>query len=123
MTVTGVYTSTNGWDTRINVDDFRPSGSVPDNVLDDSIAGISRWSSNSDFSDVSACELTLELDEPWDIVQIYMALYEGDECTRSVNAWVDGVLQDTIASSEAYELITSGATTVVLQEAAAEDNG
>ena len=128
MIVTGVSASANGWDTRVDGTGCPPSGCVPDNVLDNSIEDVSRWSCNAEVSDVSACELTLELDEPQDVVQIYMAYYKGDERTRSVNVWVDGVFQDTIASSgttqgyEAYELIAPGATTVVLQEAALGDN-
>ena len=119
--ITGVSASANGYDTRDGGNGCFPSGCLPDNVLDDSIADDSRWSCNAELSGIDACELTLMFDEPQDIVQIYMALYKGDERTRSVNVWVDGVFTHTITSSgtttgfETYDLIAPGATTVVLQ--------
>ena len=73
------------------------------------------------MSGIDACELTIDFDEPQDVVRLKMALYEGDERTRSVNVWVDGVFTHTITSSgtttgfETYDLIAPGATTVVLQ--------
>ena len=102
---------------------------MPGNVLDDYITDVSRWSCKADVSEVDACELKLEFDEPQDIVQMKMALYKGDERTRSVNVWIDGVYTHTITSSgttidfETYDLIAPGAMTVVLQASGVEGNG
>ncbi|CAN0283540.1 unnamed protein product [Ascophyllum nodosum] len=58
-----------------------------------------------------------------------MALYKGNRRVRSVNVWVNGVLQHTIESSgtttdfETYELIASDATTVMLQAVGLRKNG
>ena len=127
--VTGVSTSANGWDTRVEGAGCPLRGCLPSNVLDDSIADVSRWSCKAEVSGVDACELALEFNQPQDIVKIYMAFYKGDERTRSVDVFVDGVLKNTILTSgttrgyEAYELIAIGASTVVPSSAAVEDNG
>ena len=127
--VAGVSASANGWDTRVDGDGCSPSGCVPSNVLDGSFDDVSRWSCSAKVSDVDACELTLEFDEPQDIVRMRMAFYKGDERTRSLNVWVDGVYTHTIMSSgrttgyETYDLIAPGAKTVVLQASGLQDSG
>ena len=127
--VTGVMASANGWDTRISGVGCSPDGCIPENTLDDSIEPNSRWSCNAELAGVDFCELTLEFDTPHDLVQMDMALYKGDTRTRSVNVWVDGVLQQTIESSgtttdfERYQLIASDAMTVTLQAVSTTDNG
>lgn len=71
----------------------------------------------------------LELDAPQDIEAINIALWKGNERTRTINIWVDGELTSTIESSgtiedyEMYNLVAIGATAVVLQAAATEGNG
>lgn len=126
---TGITASANGWDTRTEGYGCAPSGCVADNVLDDSIEDVSRWSCKAEASGVEACELTLVFDEPQDILEIRIALYKGDQRSRSVNVLVDGNLVRTIASSgtttayEPYNLTATQATTIVLQAAGVEDNG
>ena len=120
--MTGVTASANAWDTRVSGNGCPPSGCLPGNVLDGSTSPASRWScSASLLSSSEVCELTLGFETPQEISQISMALHMGDERVRTFNVLVDGVLATTITSSgttldfEPYELIVSGATTVVLQ--------
>lgn len=126
--VTGVTASANGWDTRTTGYGCAPSGCEPANVIDDSIEPDSRWSCRPSVSEVKACELTLVFDEPHDIFEIRMALWKGNQRNRTVDIWVDGSLSTTVQSSgstlayEAYELFATQATTIVLQEAGAENN-
>ena len=102
---------------------------MPANVLDNSIEPESRWSCKAASANIDVCELTLEFDAPNDIVQMKMALYKGNNRTRSVNVWGNGVLQHTIKSSGittdfgTYQLVASGAMTVMLQEVGIDDNG
>ena len=127
--MTGITASANGWDTRVNGAGCAPNGCVPANVLDNSIDSKSRWSCKAASSNIDVCELTFKFDAPHNLVQMEMALYRGDKRTRSVNVWVNGVLQHTIESSgtttdfETYELIASDATTVMLQAVGLRKNG
>lgn len=72
--------------------------------------------------------MTLTLDEPQDIFEMRMAMWKGDERSRTVDVWVDGVLSTTVKTSdstleyEAYELSATQATEVVLQGARSEGN-
>ena len=101
---------------------------MPANVLDDSIEPASRWSCRPSFSVIEVCELALVFDEPQDIFEIRMALWKGNQRNRTVDIWVDGSLSTSVQSSgstqdyEAYELSATQATTIVLQEAGAEDD-
>lgn len=99
------------------------------NAVDDSVEAESRWSCNPYSSEIDACELTLTLDAPTDIVEVRIAMWKGDTRTRALNILVDGTLASTIESSgetegyETYELTASQASTVVLQAAGTEGNG
>lgn len=70
---------------------------------------------------VDACELTLMLAEPQDIVEIRIAFWKGDTRIRELNIFVDGVYVSTIVSSgmtmgyETYELVASQASMVLVQ--------
>lgn len=127
--VDGVTASANGWDTRTSGFGCAPSGCVASNAVDGSLDPASRWSCNSVVSNVNACELTLELDAPQDIEAINIALWKGNERTRTIDIWVDGELASTIESSgttedyERYALVAIEATTVVLQAVGVVDNG
>ena len=127
--MTGVTASANGWDTRVSGVGCAPDGCIAGNVLDDSIDPNSRWSCNAASVGVDFCELTLEFDAPHDLVQMDMALYKGDKRTRSVNVWVDGVIQQAIESSgtttdlETYQVVAPGTTSVMLQAVGTNDNG
>lgn len=127
--VTDVTASANGWDTRVGGSGCAPNGCLPSNVLDNSIEPASRWSCQAASAGIDVCELTLEFDAPQDLVQMDMAFYKGDERTRSVNVWVDGVLLNTITSSgetadyETYPLVAHQASIVVLQAVDLGNNG
>lgn len=79
---------------------------------------------------VDACELTLTLAEPQDIVEIRIALWKGDIRARELNIFVDRVYATTIVSSgmtegyETYELEASQASTILVQaNEPVSDNG
>ena len=126
--VSGVTVTANGWNTRIDGWGCAPDGCVAANVLDKSIAPESRWACRPSRSEVEVCELTFVFDEPQDIFEIRMAMFKGNERNRTVNIWVDGLLSSTVVTSattlelEAYELSATQASTIVLQEAGAEEN-
>lgn len=71
--------------------------------------------------DDTYCKLTFEFDEPQDVKEIRMALWKGEDRTRTVNVWVDGESATTLDASgatndlEAYELTAADASTVVLE--------
>ena len=128
--VTGVTAFANTWDTRVDSSGCAPSGCVAENVLDDSLDPTSRWSCSGSLSaSGGSCELTLEFEDPQDIVQISMALHRGDQRTRSVDVWVDGDPVATLVSSgrtldfEPYELVAPQASIIMLRAAAVDDNG
>ena len=119
--VTGLTASANAWDER--TDD---SGCVPDScfaglAVDGSIEEQSRWSCKASVSLVDACELTLTLEEPQDLVEMRLSLWKGDQRIRPLNIFVDGTLVTTIISSgktegfETYELTALQASTVMVQ--------
>ena len=79
-------------------------------------------------SDVEVCELSLVFEEPQDIFELRMALFKGNQRTRTVSIWVDGVLSSTVETSgttleyEPYALEAMQATTIVLQGTGLEEN-
>ena len=85
--------SANGWDTKVDGDGWSTSGCVPSNVLDGSFEDASHWPCNAEVSGFGICELALEFNEPQDIVQTSMILYKANECTRSLNVWIDGSIR------------------------------
>lgn len=101
---------------------------MPDNVLDGSLDPDSRWACRPSFSLIDVCELTFAFDEPQDISEIRMAMFKGNQRTRTVNVLVDGVLATTAVTSantfelEAYEVSAIQASTIVLQEAGPEED-
>ncbi|CAN0398701.1 unnamed protein product, partial [Scytosiphon promiscuus] len=103
-------------------------GCVPDNVLDGSLDPDSRWACRPSFSLVDVCELTFTFDQPQDIFEVRMAMFKGNERNRTVNVLADGVLVATVVTSantfemEAYAVSATQASTIVLQEAGAEEN-
>lgn len=125
---TGVTVAANGWDTRIDGWGCPPTGCVAENVLDASIEPDSRWACRPSRSEIEVCELTFTFDVPQDIFEIRMSMFKGNERNRTVNVLVDGVLSTTIVTSastlelEAYALSAPQASTIVLQEAGAEEN-
>ena len=128
--MTGLTASANAWDER--TDDL---GCVPDScfaglAIDGSIDEQSRWSCKASVSLVDACELTLTLKEPQDLVEMRMSLWKGDQRIRPLNIFVDGTLVTTITSSgttegfETYELTALQASTVMVQaDEPLPDNG
>ena len=117
----GLTASANAWDER--TDGF---GCVPDScfaglAIDGSIDEQSRWSCKASVSLVDACELTLTLEEPQDLVEMRMSLWKGDQRIRALNIFVDGTLVTTITSSgktegfKTYELTALQASTVMVQ--------
>lgn len=126
--VSGVTVSANAWDARNTASGCPPDGCVAENVLDENIEPESRWSCKASISQIEACELTFVFDEPQDIVEIRIAMFKGNERSRTVNIWADGVLSTTVTTSattlelEAYELAAMQATTIVLQEAGGDSN-
>ena len=126
--VTDVTVSANGWDTRTVGYGCAPGGCVPANVVDASTEDDSRWSCRPSYSQVDVCELTFVFDEPQDIFEIRMAMWKGNQRNRTMNIFVDGVLSTTVQTSgitleyEAYELQATQASTILLQEAGAEEN-
>lgn len=79
--------------------------------------------------DGDACELTLTFDTPQDLSEMRVALWKGDQRTRSIDVLVDGALDGTFVSSgtttdyETYDLVVAQVNEVVLQAVDIADNG
>eukprot|EP00903_Cladosiphon_okamuranus_P018639 g17154.t1 len=71
-----------------------PAGCVGGNTRDGSLAPVSRWSCKG-----SACTITYNLGGELNVVGINVALYKGDERTRTMDVKVDGAKVTTWTSS------------------------
>ncbi|CAM9688722.1 unnamed protein product [Scytosiphon promiscuus] len=91
------------YDSAINAADggCSPVGCVGDNTRDgDATAPESRWSCKPDLgADGSTCSVTYTLGEPLTLNGLNIAMYLGDTRTRSLDIYVDAVLQTSWTSS------------------------
>ena len=119
--VTDLTASANAWDERMDGFGCEPGSCFPGLAIDGSFEEQSRWSCKASVSLVDACELTLTLEEPQDLVEMRMSLWKGDQRIRSLNIFADGTLVTAITSSgktegfETYELTALQVSTIMVQ--------
>ncbi|CAN0430983.1 unnamed protein product, partial [Scytosiphon promiscuus] len=93
-----------------------PDGCVPSNTRDQDLTANSRWScqgSTLDSSDEDdGCCITYSFGQAQDIVRMQVAFHRGDERTRTLDVFDNGLLHSTITSSgstlgfESFDLST-----------------
>lgn len=105
-----VTANADAWDTRVSGSGCSPSGCVPANTRDGSIAEGSRWSCKEDLLNNEQCVIHFTFLEPQDIVELKIAFYKGDERTRRLKILLNNRVYSTINSSG----VTSDFETFVL---------
>ncbi|CAM9541047.1 unnamed protein product [Ascophyllum nodosum] len=116
---TSVTVSASAYDERSSGVGCSPDGCVAANTRDNDLS--TRWSCMEDLTDGDNCKLTLELEEPQDIVLIQIAFYKGDMRTRQVKLNLNDSGGDVIESSgetaglEIFEINTEDTQTLSLE--------
>lgn len=95
---TTVTVSANAYDQNTSGYGCAPSGCTAENTRDGSTVESSRWSCKYSLDD-SVCQITYYFEEPQDIVDLKIALYKGDERTRTIKVKLNGSTDTTIETS------------------------
>ncbi|CAN0393847.1 unnamed protein product, partial [Scytosiphon promiscuus] len=109
-----------------------PDGCVPDNTRDQDLYRNSRWSCRGSILDSSVedegCCITYSFGEPQDIVSMQVAFHKGDERTRTLDVFDNGLHDSTITSSgstlgyQSFDLSTDETEDIKLCLADPENN-